>query len=380
MDLLELRSDQRLAESKNTKQGEMFVFASRQIKCTRCGIVPKRPETSFYKKTDGSSVFAGQNNRICVCKDCANKIFEEYCEESDLMNGLIRFCCTFNYYYDKDMAQAMFDNCNFSIGSYIASVNRSFKGLSFVDSLDNIVSVPHPQTTSEDKQQIPKSFDRTISWTIEDRKNKDNVVALVGYDPFASSGNYTDEQLKFLYNTSAGYITDSVEQDPHKLQNVILMVKTFLQIDTLDKLMTAEMNAHNPDIGLMTSYANMKEKLTSTATRIANENGFSEKTSSKSTQGVNTLSNKMKEMFDANFTLSKVNIHDVNMSESFREIAQMNAKALIDEMGMTGDDYARLCAEQRTFLSELQKQNDDLEETNRLLSIKIKDLETKMSK
>ena len=88
----------------------------------------------------------------------------------------------------------------------------------------------------------------------------------------------------------------------------------------------------------------------------------------------------MKEMSDANFTLSKVNIHDVNMSESFREIAQMNAKALIDEMGMTGDDYARLCAEQRTFLSELQKQNDDLEETNRLLSIKIKDLETKMSK
>ena len=158
------------------------------------------------------------------------------------------------------------------------------------------------------------------------------------------------------------------------------MVKTFLQIDTLDKLMTAEMNAHNPDISLMTSYANMKEKLTSTATRIANENGFSEKTSSKSTQGANTLSNKMKEMSDANFTLSKVNIHDVNMSESFREIAQMNAKALIDEMGMTGDDYARLCAEQRTFLSELQKQNDDLEETNRLLNIKIKDLETKMSK
>ncbi len=379
MDLLELRADQRNAEAKNTKQGEMFVFASRQIKCTRCGIVPKRPETSFYKKTDGSSVFAGQDNRICVCKDCANKIYDEYCEESGLMNGLIRFCCTFNYYYDKDMAQAMFDNCNFSIGSYIAAVNRSYKGLCFADSLDSLASM-QPQQDSQDNTKTPAPFDRTTSWTIEDRKNKDNVVALVGYDPFASSGNYTDEQLKFLYNTSAGYITDSVEQDPHKLQNVILMVKTFLQIDTLDKLMTVEMNASSPDISLMTSYANMKEKLTSTATRIANENGFSEKTSGKSSQGVNTLSNKMKEMADAKFTLSKVNIHDVNMSESFREIAQMNAKALINEMGMTGDDYARLCAEQRTFVADLQKENDDLEETNRLLNIRIKDLEAKIRK
>lgn len=379
MDLLELRADQRNAEAKNTKQGEMFVFASRQIKCTRCGIVPKRPETSFYKKTDGSSVFAGQDNRICVCKDCANKIYDEYCEESGLMNGLIRFCCTFNYYYDKDMAQTMFDNCNFSIGSYIAAVNRSYKGLCFADSLDSLAAM-QPQQDSQDNAKTPAPFDRTTTWTIEDRKNKDNVVALVGYDPFASSGNYTDEQLKFLYNTSAGYITDSVEQDPHKLQNVILMVKTFLQIDTLDKLMTVEMNASSPDISLMTSYANMKEKLTSTATRIANENGFSEKTSSKSSQGVNTLSNKMKEMADANFTLSKVNIHDVNMSESFREIAQMNAKALIDEMGMTGDDYARLCAEQRTFVADLQKTNDDLEETNRLLNIRIKDLEAKIQK
>lgn len=379
MDLLELRADQRNAEAKNTKQGEMFVFASRQIKCTRCGIVPKRPETSFYKKTDGSSVFAGQDNRICVCKDCTNKIYDEYCEESGLMNGLIRFCCTFNYYYDKDMAQAMFDNCNFSIGSYIAAVNRSYKGLCFADSLESLAAM-QPQQDSQDNVKTPAPFDRTTTWTIEDRKNKDNVVALVGYDPFASSGNYTDEQLKFLYNTSAGYITDSVEQDPHKLQNVILMVKTFLQIDTLDKLMTVEMNASSPDISLMTSYANMKEKLTSTATRIANENGFSEKTSGKSSQGVNTLSNKMKEMADAKFTLSKVNIYDVNMSESFREIAQMNAKALIDEMGMTGDDYARLCAEQRTFVADLQKENDDLEETNRLLNIRIKDLEAKIKK
>ena len=119
----------------------------------------------------------------------------------------------------------------------------------------------------------------------------------------------------------------------------------------------------------------MKEKLSNTITRIANENGFSEKTSGKSSQGSNTFSGKMKEMLANDFSLSKVNIHDVRMAESFREVASMSSHALIEEMNLTGDDWARLCAEQRTFVTELQENNEKLEEENRLLYIKVKDLE-----
>ena len=45
-------------------------------------------------------------------------------------------------------------------------------------------------------------------------------------------------------------------------------------------------------------------------------------------------------------------------------------------MNLTGDDYARLCAEQRTLVTDLQEKNADLEEENRLLLIKVKELES----
>lgn len=370
MDLLELRADQRAAQAKNAKSGEMFVFASKQIKCTRCGIVPKRPENSFYKKT-GSPLFAAQDDRICVCKECAEKIYNEYCDTTDPLDAMMRFCCDFGYYYDEEIAKSLYDNCKFSVGNYLAMVNRKHKGLSFADNMKQFSTMQNP--VAESATDID-NYDRTRSWSIEDRKNKDNVISLVGYDPYIDGG-YTDEQLKFLYNTSAGYLTDAVEQDPHKLQNVILMVKTFLQLDKIDRLINAEFNSPNQDTSLISSYTTMKEKLNNTVTRIANENGFSEKTSGKSSQGSNTLSDRMKKMFESNFTLSQVNIHDITMQESFSEIAKMNAHSLIEEMNMTGDDYARLCADQRQFVVELQETIGNLEETNRLQAIRIKDLE-----
>lgn len=371
MDLLELRADQRAAQAKNEKAGEMFVFASKQVKCTRCGIVPRKPENNFYKKAN-SLLFQAQDGRICVCKDCAEKIFQDYSNQHDPLSAVMRFCCDFNYYYSEEIAKTLYDNCNFTIGNYLRTVNRSYKDLSFVDCISELLQ---NNVSINDASNNPEQFDRSTTWAIEDTKNRDTVISLVGYDPFID-GNYTDIQLKFLYNTSAGYITDAVEQDPHKLQNVILMVKTFLQLEIIDKSINTEFNSPKPDHSLIASYATMKEKLSNTITRIANENGFSEKTSGKSSQGSTTLSGKTKEMLDSNFAPSKVNIHNVRMAESFREIAKQNAASLIEELNLTGDDFARLLAEQRDFVTKLQDENESIEEENRLLRIKVKDLES----
>lgn len=367
-----LREDQRAAAAKNERAGEMFVFASKHIKCTRCGVVVRNTTTNFYKRAD-SPIYAVQNGFICICKDCANKIYDDYCKDNDETYALMKFCCDFNYYFDKEIAASLFDNGSFTLGRYIVMVNRADKGKSFVD---NFI-----QAFGEGRETVVTSetpeYKRTANWTISDRKNRDNVVARIGYDPFIDGG-YTNDQLKFLYNTCTGYLTDAVEQDPHKLQNVILLCKTYMQLDTIDALINSQFNAVKPDTQLIASLTTMKEKLTNTTTRIANENGFSEKTGNKTAQGSNTFSGIMKRMFDENFELSKVNIHDVRMAESFREIASLNAHALIEEMNLSGDDYARLCAEQREYVANLQVENESLSETNRLLQIKIKDLETQL--
>lgn len=371
---LEIRADQRAATAKNEKLGEMFVFASKKVKCTRCGIVPRNPDTFFYKRQ--SYTYSAQDNRICVCKECANKIYDEFFElYQDPFVSMQLFCSEFNYYYNSDVVQNLIDNKKLSVGTYIASVGRTYKDKTFYDTYKELVAKKSSVQIQEEKEE--STIKRIKKWTIEDRKNRDNVIALVGYDPFTDD-EYTEEQLRFLYNTSAGYLTEAVEQDPHKLQNIIMMVKTFLQLETVDKLINKQFNSPVPDANLIGTFTTMKDKLNSSAIKIANENGFSEKTSGKSMQGSNTLSARMQKMYDANFELSKVNIHDVRMAESFREISSMNAHALIEEMNLTGDDYARLCADQRTFVSELQETNEEIEEENRLLRIKIKDLESQL--
>ncbi len=370
MDLLDLRADQRAAAAKNEKLGEMYVFASRHVKCTRCGLVPRKADTVFFKKND-SPVYSANNGRICICKSCAQKIFEAYAKETnDPLYALMQFCAEFNYYYDKEVAIALYDNGTLSLGRYIAKINTVDRGKTFADNFASVVSTQREEPAVLEQP----TYNRTTSWAIEDKKNKDNVSERIGYDPFIDGG-FSDEQLKFLYNTCAGYLTDAVEQDPHKLQNVVLMCKTFLQLETIDKMLNNQFNSVNPDTQLIASLTATKEKLTNTITRIANENGFAEKTSGRSNQGSNTLSFKMREMEQKHFEFSKVNIHDVRMAESFKEIAKINAHALMDELAETGDDFARLCADQRQFVVELQEENDELTEQNRLLNIRIKDLE-----
>lgn len=368
---INLRADQRVAAEKNSKCGEMFIFASKHVKCTRCGIVPKNASMFFYKSN--SPLYSVQDGRICVCKECLGKIYNEYLEQTqDALLALQKVCCDLNYYYDEDIADKLLDAQDFSLGKYIQTVTMTRRGLTFSDNFSDLL----------EKQKLiadePSTQTKRINkWNIEDKKNKDNVISKLGYDPFADNG-YTDEQLKFLYNTTAGYLTDSVEQDPHKLQNVALLVKTFLQIDTIDKMINAQFNSMSPDVNLVSTLTATKEKLNTSAVRIANENGFSEKTSGRSSQGSNTLSARMQKMYDAKFELSKVNIHDVRMAEAYKEIAAINAHALINEMNLTGDDYARLCAEQRTFVSELQDKIEDVTEENRLLTIKLKDYEAQL--
>lgn len=370
MGIRELNKAKRAAVAKNEKAGEYFVFASTHIKCTRCGHVPRKPDTYFYKKPN-SPLYASQSERICVCKDCVEQIYNDYVTEcnNDQLQALIKLCADFNYYFDQEYATSLINSGSMTIGKYLSYVNQQRKAYSFAD---NFIELRNTAPINQ-KTQLPQ-YDSSARWSIEDKKNKDSVVSRLGYDPFSDCG-YTDDQLRFLYNTFAGYLTDAVEQDPHKLQNVLLMVKTFLQLEIVDRNLNIQFNAAQPDSQQIQSLTTIKEKLTKTATSIANENGFAEKTSGKSMQGSNTFSAKQKEMIDKDFSLSKVNIHNVRMAESFREIARLNAHALIEEMNLTGDDYARLCAEQRELVTKLQDENENLEEKNRLLLIKVKELE-----
>jgi hypothetical protein len=82
----------------------------------------------------------------------------------------------------------------------------------------------------------------------------------------------------------------------------------------------------------------------------------------------------MKEMGENGFEEIKVNVVDAHLSESFREVAEQNARALINELNFTSDEYARMVAEQSVMVSDLQEKLLLKEEEVRLLKVERKQL------
>ena len=83
----------------------------------------------------------------------------------------------------------------------------------------------------------------------------------------------------------------------------------------------------------------------------------------------------MKEMQENGFEEIKVNIVDAKLSTSYQEVAKANAKALLEELNLTGDEYAQMVAQQSEMVSELQANNERLEENLRLARLELKKIQ-----
>ena len=88
----------------------------------------------------------------------------------------------------------------------------------------------------------------------------------------------------------------------------------------------------------------------------------------------------MKEMGENGFEEIKVNLMEAKMSESYQEVAAKNARALIEELNLSGDDYARMVGEQSEFVRSLQDERDKLQEELRLTKKALKEEQEKGKK
>jgi len=111
--------------------------------------------------------------------------------------------------------------------------------------------------------------------------------------------------------------------------------------------------------------------------RAAKDNAISAGGGSKRTKSATAVTAIMKEMIDNGVIEAKVNLTDVKMTETFSTIAAISAKALVDEMNITGDEYAVMVGQQADIIRDQNDKIMKLEEELRLKTIQIHDLESK---
>lgn len=351
-----LKSMQKTSITRTRKSDQ--IDDDRQYVCVSCGEVFDNAYGKFYKVN--SSHLWDHNNKYCpICTKCLKRMFDEAELRFGTKTAMIIIC----HYLDAPFSNALYDsmnenNQNFTIGTYTKMLNTAqYNRLTFMNTLVNGELLKSSDVVREEKE---------AKWTGEDLRNKHYVISTVGYDPY-DDDIYSDADRKFLFNTLSGYLEDDVVEDSHRLQSAITLIPTILQRTKVDRLINEQLALKNSDSNLLKTLVETKTGFDRSINSLANENGFSIKTSGGAKRHNSTLTGIMREMIDSKFEECKVNSVEARMSKVMSAIASVSNQNLLDQLNWQEDDYARMVATQREMIQKYERENLALEEQNRMM-------------
>lgn len=348
--------------------------------CYCCG--EKKKKTSFYTTTDPFNG-VGVNP---FCKLCIEKIARNYNDQrgqygevtkASLCDALERMDlpyierlweASYNEVHDPSLKQPKTNIWS----AYITNVKLpQYRGMRWKDGDLFKDGGANVQSDTEDKiasTMTPEVLD-------ECKTNKRDLIRLIGYDPFA---NYPVAQdLPVLYAQIISFIDEETKNDGMKMNAVIQIVQAFNQIqklnDAINELLadTKKLNSNN---GTIKQHSDTISKLLSGANALAKDNGISVNFNNSKSKGQNTLTGKMKELDLIGFRDAKINMYDIDYCEGMRQVAEISAKAQVDQIGFDENTMNTINNIRRELVDELQKKLDKANERARLLLVENKDL------
>jgi hypothetical protein len=348
--------------------------------CPHCGETKKR--TAFYVSSD-PAVSIGV---AFPCKECAEKIARSYNPKSGkfgdvTLSSLKNALC----YLDKPFLQVLYDASYNEVhdeslernktnlwAAYIKNVQlRNYKTMRWRDSdmfQETSVAVSENTDNKLAATMTPEVLD-------EYRTNKRDIIRLIGYDPFA---NYPVEQdLPVLYAQLISFIDEETKNDGMKMNAVIQIVQAFNQIQKLNDAineLSADTKKLNSNNGTIKQHADTISKLLSGANALAKDNGISVNFNNSKSKGQNTLTGKMKDLDLIGFRAAKINMYDIDYCQGMRQVAEISAKAQVDQIGFDENVMNAIGNIRRELVDDLQKQRDKAVERARLLLVENKDL------
>jgi len=332
----------------------------------------EKAESNFYTSKD-SKIWNYTRKHAPFCKDCVDSLFKEYSTDYGEQNALIIICAILDVPYYASVYKAMSENKDdFLIGNYIKKLNgpqykaKTFAGTLLSDELD--------------KTEDAIREERETRWGLKDKRNKNFVLSVVGYDPFEDEG-MTELDRKFCYNTLASYCdTDGITEDGHKIQSVIELTQLQLQCRKINELLNSEFLKVAPEEATIKNFTTAKSNLLSSISKIAQDNNISSNSTGTSKVGKSTLSYKMKELDENGFNDIEVNLFDINTSASMKQIADLSNQSITDQLTWDANDYTKMIKDQREIITSQQEKLDSLTEENRIIKNQLSILNSKKSR
>ena len=335
----------------------------KEYKCLSTGRCYENPVGHFYKSNQ--SHLWDANNKYCpICKDKLNEMFDKFSRQYQSDEAALLICC---HYLDVPFYRSLYKsivekNTDFSLGLYMRQIsnNRQYQYKTFVNTLFD---------GELNKSDADLQEEKEVKWNKQDQQNKNDVIEVVGYDPFEG---YKDEDRKFLFNELIKYFDDDIAEDTYKLSQIIQIVNNNNQIRKYD----LEISQLNPcvDGDKIQGLNGLKKNLVDSNDKIAKENEISVKNRSNKQVGKSTLTYLMKDLREKDFDKAEANYYDQLKSNGTLWAENMSMKAIKENGFFDENDYKEIRDINRELVTELQHKVDDLLEEKRQLLIQIDNL------
>lgn len=334
-----------------------------------CGKEVDKPVGNFYKNSY-SRDYKMNDGYVHICRNCVNELFEEYkTKYGDQRLAVMILCAKLDFPYFHSLYETVnVRNESFSFGMYTRQMNNNqYKGKTFATTL----------AEGELERTVKESVEESEEyWPVEERRAKNEVIKLMGHDPFEG---YADKDRKYLFSEFLHYLDDDeLLADQYKVSQLIQLLNNNNQINDIDKAVSKLDPMKNiDDIKLLNS---IKKDLVASSEKIAKENGFSVKSRGEQKSGRGTLTGLMRDMRDKDLDEVEANFYDQLLSNASRWATNISMQSMLENIQLDENDVNEIIDMQRDMVRKTQDENDILKEEKRLLKIKEYELEEKVRK
>ena len=346
--------------------------------CPYC--MKEKKKKDFYVCTD-PRVLTGITS---MCKDCVKKIALDWddnrqqyglCTKKSVMDALEYIDRPFlNNLWDASYAEWANQDAQLRRATiwdtYIKNVSMvQYRGMRWRDGdifhtyVEDAKQVAALETG---KQEAAQTLINSQEVNNEFEKNRNDVIRLLGYDPF--EGEKIEDQ-PLLYSQLIGYLDAGGDgnDDMMRTSSAITIVRGFLQQAKLDDKLAKVMANSNANASEMKTLLDAKKNISATISQLAEQSCLSLKHNKNASKGENTWTGKIKKLKDLNLREAEVNGFDIGTCRGMQQVLDLSDSSIMRQLNLDESEWSDMVAEQRKKLVDVQNERDVYKEINRIL-------------
>ena len=287
----------------------------------------------------------------------------KYNSKAEIEDIIFQFCFEFNIFYDTELVnriktEELLDKMP-SVYLEEIKTEQKYQGLTFFS-----------QIKRENFENIYSEPLILLGLSEEDKKNRQQIMSIIGIDPFKNDDPSDRPQL---YRDLTGMLSENMRKDVAKQKAAISVVRGYANINRYQQKVNAIMARPTIDAesqGDLDTLLGVINKIQTSINQTTKENGFTGgKTIGNNGQGM--LSDVMNQVELQGYDPGVTNYYDIATSKAIQDVADISFKSMMNQVKLSNTDYVEILSEQSKMVREAQATARDAMEALRIARSKI---------